>query len=89
MLGHKDALVPDLPPMRSPSTCLRAGRRILRPLALRRLLHENRYDLVHLHSPLVAGVARLVVLTLPPRAPSGVVSTEHNTWDSYGRRPDS
>lgn len=52
-------------------------------LALRRLVLRERYDVLHLHSPLVAGVARLLVLTLPRRKRPVVVSTEHNTWSSY------
>jgi glycosyltransferase involved in cell wall biosynthesis len=85
VLAHKDALVPDLASQGVPSTCLSAGHTPW-PVALRRLLTANRYDVVHLHSPLVAGVARLVVLTLPPARRPVVVSTEHNTWDSYATR---
>lgn len=50
---------------------------------LRRLLASGRYDVVHVHSPLVGGVTRLVVLTLRRRPP--IVSTEHNSWASHGR----
>lgn len=52
-------------------------------LRLRSLLRRERYDVVHLHSPLVAGIARLVVRTLPRSDRPAVVSTEHNTWWSF------
>lgn len=41
-------------------------------------------DVVHAHSPLLAGVARLVARTLPPRHRPFVVSTEHNEWGNFG-----
>lgn len=84
VVPHKDALVPELTALGVPSHCLSdGGRRVPWPVALRRLLETERYDIVHLHSPLVAGVARLVVRTLPRRRRPAVVSTEHNAWDSY------
>lgn len=52
---------------------------------LRRLLVQGRYDVLHLHSPMVAGVARVVARTLPRRLRPAIVSTEHNTWWSYSR----
>ena len=52
-------------------------------LRLRRLLAEGRYDVVHVHSPLVAAVVRVLLLTLPrPRRPA-LVSTEHNRWPRH------
>jgi glycosyltransferase involved in cell wall biosynthesis len=65
--------------------CLDArGSRDLRWAArLRRYLLAERFDVVHLHSPMVAGVARLVVRTLPRRVRPRVVTTEHNEWWSY------
>ena len=53
------------------------------PLRLRSLLQTGRYDIVHVHSPIVAGVARIVVATLPRHQRPLLVSTEHNTWDSF------
>lgn len=38
-------------------------------------------DVVHVHSPVLAGVARLVARTLPRRP--AVVVTEHNEWSSH------
>jgi len=52
-------------------------------LRLRRVLVSGDFDVVHFHSPYVAGVGRLVVRSLsPPRRPR-VVSTEHNVWGDY------
>ncbi|MDP8970268.1 MAG: glycosyltransferase [Actinomycetota bacterium] len=50
---------------------------------LRRLLAERGYDVVHVHSPMVAGVARLLVRSLPRRLRPRLVTTEHNNWSSY------
>lgn len=50
---------------------------------LRRLLRTGAYDVVHLHSPLVAGVARLLARTLPRRARPRIVTTEHNAWSTF------
>lgn len=52
---------------------------------LRRLLATERYDVVHLHSPYVAGLARLIVRTLPAARRPKIVSTEHNVWSSHTR----
>jgi len=54
-------------------------------LRLRRLLGSEHYDVVHLHSPYVAGVARLVVRTMRASHRPKVVSTEHNVWSRYTR----
>jgi glycosyltransferase involved in cell wall biosynthesis len=48
---------------------------------LRRLMRDQ--DVVHAHSPLLAGTARLIAITLPPRRRPAVVSTEHNVWGSF------
>lgn len=48
---------------------------------LRTYLATHRVDVIHVHSPLVAGVARLVRLTLRHRPP--MISTEHNSWGSH------
>jgi glycosyltransferase involved in cell wall biosynthesis len=50
---------------------------------LRRLLMERRYDVVHVHSPYVAGFARLVVRSLPQAIRPRLVSTEHTPWWGY------
>lgn len=87
VLPWKDHLVERLEREHVQVHCLE-GSRLLHPgwvLRLRALLRSRRYDVVHLHSPLIAGVARLVVRTLPRSSRPRVVSTEHNTWWSYSR----
>ena len=49
--------------------------------ALRRLLVERRYDLVHFHLPYAAALGRLVALTLPRARRPVLVYTDHNMWD--------
>jgi L-malate glycosyltransferase len=63
----------DAPNAQDPRWCAR----------LRRLLMQGRFDILHLHSPFVAGWARLVVRTLPAAHRPRVVSTEHNVWSSH------
>lgn len=87
VLPWKDHLVARLEREHVQVHCLQ-GSRLLHPawvLRLRALLRSRHYDVVHLHSPLIAGVARLVVRTLPRAGRPRVVSTEHNTWWSYSR----
>lgn len=50
---------------------------------LRRILRQRPADVVHAHSPLVAGGARLVVRSLPRRARPRMVVTLHNVWASH------
>lgn len=52
------------------------------PLRLRRIVREQRIDLVHVHSPLTAAIARLAL----PRGGVPIIYTEHNEWTMY-RRP--
>jgi glycosyltransferase involved in cell wall biosynthesis len=54
-------------------------------LRLRSLLETERFDLVHVHSPYVAGMTRVVVRTMAPSRRPKVVSTEHNVWSSHTR----
>jgi glycosyltransferase involved in cell wall biosynthesis len=49
--------------------------------ALRSLVRDEGVDVVHLHSPAMAAVARPVLRTMRPRP--GIVTTEHNSWDCY------
>ena len=84
VLPWKDTLVPRLHELGVQTHCLGRGAGDLQwPRTLRRLLVTGRFDVVHVHSPLVAGVARLVVRTLPRARRPQVVSTEHNTWSSF------
>ena len=50
-------------------------------LALRRLLAERRYDVVHAHLPYTAAFGRLVALTLPGGRRPALVYTEHSLWN--------
>jgi glycosyltransferase involved in cell wall biosynthesis len=85
VLPWKDALVSELEQAGGRAHVL-AGRRGLAdprwPLRLRKLVQDRRIDVVHLHSPAVAAVARPVLRTLRPRPV--IVSTEHNLWRSFG-----
>jgi glycosyltransferase involved in cell wall biosynthesis len=49
--------------------------------ALRRLLVERKYDLVHLHLPYAAALGRLVARSLPRRDRPLIMYTDHNMWD--------
>jgi glycosyltransferase involved in cell wall biosynthesis len=84
LLGHKDHLVPELEGL-GVATHLLAGARGLGDLRwpgrLRRLARE--VDVVHLHSPAVAAIARPALRTMRRPGPV-VVSTEHNLWGSHG-----
>lgn len=53
--------------------------RWLWPLRLRAQMAG--FDIVHAHSPLLAGVARVIARTLPRRPLT--VSTEHNVWANF------
>ena len=48
---------------------------------LRTYLAAHHVDVIHVHSPMVAAIARLVRLTLRRRPP--MISTEHNSWGSH------
>ncbi|MGH9243692.1 MAG: glycosyltransferase [Acidimicrobiales bacterium] len=85
LLPWKDALVSRLSRRDIPVHCLEVhNERDLRWTArLRRLLARGRFDVVHVHSPYVAGPARLTVASLPRRARPRLVSTEHNVWSKF------
>jgi glycosyltransferase involved in cell wall biosynthesis len=50
---------------------------------LRRILDEGSFDIVHFHSPYVAGIARLVIQSMPERERPRTMSTEHNVWSDF------
>lgn len=88
LLPWKDALVPDLEALGVRVHCLDvrspADPRWL--LRLARLVVGGRYDVVHVHSPVVAGLARPLLRLLPtPRRRPALVYTEHNRWTGYKR----
>lgn len=85
VLPWKSALVPELEALGVPVHCLRGDdpRDPRWALRLRRLLQGGRYDIVHAHLPLVAGVGRLVVRSLPSATRPRLVVTEHNAWSTF------
>ena len=89
VLPWKNHVVPDLTASGVAVHCLGSGAGRTRPivdarwiLRLRALLIFGNYDIVHLHSPAVAAVARPIVRSLGARRPA-LVSTEHNGWATY------
>ena len=52
---------------------------------LRHQLIAEPVDVLHSHSPYPAGIARLVVATLPRNLRPRLVYTLHNTWDSFAQ----
>src|SRR5262249_36960074 len=85
LLPWKDALVGDLRERGVLSTCLDVRReQDLRWAArLRRQVREQPVDVLHVHSPYPAAIARIVVRTLPRSSRPRVVYTTHNTWKSF------
>jgi glycosyltransferase involved in cell wall biosynthesis len=94
VLPWKEHLVPELTRSGVAVHCLspeertapgRTARILLDPrwtARLARLLRTRPYDIVHLHSPLIAGVVRPMVRSLGHRR-AKLVSTEHNGWSTY------
>jgi L-malate glycosyltransferase len=85
LLPYKAHLVPQLEALGTPVRCLDGGRDVdLRwALRLRRRLRLDPVDVVHVHSPYVAAVTRLVLRTLPARRRPALVATEHNRWPRH------
>jgi L-malate glycosyltransferase len=85
LLPHKDQLVAELEEAGVVVTCLDAPRE--RDLGwlrrLRTLVARERIEVVHAHSPFVAGFARLALRTVPRRRRPALVSTEHNAWSTF------
>lgn len=48
-----------------------------------RILRQETFHIVHSHSPLLAGVVRVMVQAKPRRLRPLLVYTEHNRWDQY------
>jgi glycosyltransferase involved in cell wall biosynthesis len=89
VLPWKNHVVPQLTDSGVVVHCVGSGTGRLRPLLdarwvvrLRRLIRSRGYDVVHVHSPLVASVVRPLVRSLGRRRPK-LVSTEHNGWDTF------
>ncbi len=87
LLAHKNHLVAELEAAGIEVTCLdaRRGTRLGWVTRLRRLLHTDPTTIVHVHSPAVAAVTRLVVQTLPRRSRPRLIGTEHNRWPRHHR----
>jgi glycosyltransferase involved in cell wall biosynthesis len=85
LLARRRRLVEELRGLGLPVHCLYAGREwnLGWAVRLRALLRQRRYDVVHVHSPYVAGISRLVVRSLPPGSRPAIVSTEHSPWSGY------
>lgn len=85
LLPWKNALRGELEGNGVPVHCLEgAGEwRLGWAVRLRSLLRSAPFDVLHVHSPYVAAVARLVVRSLPRRVRPRVVSTEHVPWSGY------
>lgn len=79
-LPHKDSLVPDLREAGAHVRCLGSERRPRAwPARLWMLLRDGRYDVVHTHSPVLAGLARL----MPAGRGARFLHTEHSEWGRY------
>lgn len=63
----------------------RHGTRVGWVPALLRLLASGEFDVVHIHSPLLGSIARLMLWLLPRSRRPAVVTTEHNVWDDFHR----
>jgi glycosyltransferase involved in cell wall biosynthesis len=85
LLPWKDALAGDLERSGVPVTCLNGPKEwdVRWAFRLRRLLRERRIQVLHVHSPYVAGIARLVAWSLPPKRRPRLVYTEHLPWPGY------
>lgn len=83
VLRHQDALVAAVSASGTPVHALGAAHNAdLRwMVALRALLVQGRYDVVHFHLPYAAALGQLVVASLPRPTRPGVVYTEHSLWD--------
>jgi len=85
LLPWKDALVGDLEALGVPTRCLdvRDERDLRWAWRLRRRLLREPVDILHAQSPYPAGIARLVVRSLPRRVRPRLVYTVHNTFHSF------
>ena len=85
VLRHADDLVDELAATGVPVHPLVADNEydLTWAVKLRRILDEGSFDIVHFHSPYVAGVARLVVQSMPEAERPRTMSTEHNVWSDF------
>ncbi len=85
LVSNRDHLVAALEAEGVPVHDLRAG-----PIwdlgwtrRLHRLLRNDRFDVVHLHSPSVAGMTRPLLRSFPASSRPWTMYTEHNRWGQY------
>jgi glycosyltransferase involved in cell wall biosynthesis len=85
LLPWKDALVDPLRERGVGSFCLgvRTEYDLRWAARLRRRLVSDPVDVLHVHSPYPAAIARIVCMTLPRRLRPRIVYTLHNTWRSF------
>ena len=85
LLPWKDALVTELEALGVPTRCLevRDERDLRWAWRLRQRLLREPVDILHAQSPYAAGIARLVVRSLPRRVRPRLVYTVHNTFHSF------
>jgi glycosyltransferase involved in cell wall biosynthesis len=83
LLSEKDHLVGSLEALGVRTVCLGSsdGPLFHWTAALHRVARRADVDVVHFHSPLVAGLGRPVAAALRKRP--GIVTTEHNVWSSF------
>ena len=81
LLPWKDALVKDLEDAGVPTRCLDGSRGVAWVRRLRRMVADERFDLMHAHSPVAAAAARMALGSEGPP----IVYTEHNVWERYHR----
>jgi glycosyltransferase involved in cell wall biosynthesis len=87
LLQHKEQLRDRLEAAGVTTYCLEARHetdmRWARRLQL--LIAQERYDIVHAHSPYAASVARIALRLMPRSRRPALFYTEHNNWNSYSR----
>jgi glycosyltransferase involved in cell wall biosynthesis len=85
LLPWKDHLVAELAALDVPATCVGSGREgdVRWIHRLRTLVRAGRIDIVHVHSPMVAALARPAMRTLSRHRRPVLVGTEHNVWSSH------
>ena len=84
VLPWKDHLVGELESAGVRTHCLSVCRTDRRwPLRLAKLIRSGDYDVVHVHSPLPGSVARLAARSMRSADRPGIVSTEHNRWETH------
>ena len=87
LVPWKDHLVPELRAAGVAARCLDSGSaaRLGWVTRLRSMLRSDPVDVLHVHSPALAAISRLLVRTLPRRVRPALVVTEHNRWPRHHR----